>query len=39
MRSSPIKFIMPEFVSYFGEIGVLCVGNGSLFLYTSPYAI
>ena len=24
----PIKFILPEFVSYLGERGVLCVGNG-----------
>ena len=23
-----IKFILPEFVSYLGERGVLCVGNG-----------
>ena len=23
-----IKFILPEFVSYLGEIGVLCVKNG-----------
>ena len=23
-----IKFILPEFVSYLGEIGVLCVRNG-----------
>ena len=23
-----IKFILPEFVSYLGEIGVLCVING-----------
>ena len=27
----PIKFILPEFVSYLGERGVLCVGNGSHF--------
>ena len=27
----PIKFILPEFVSYLREIGVLCVGNGSHF--------
>ena len=25
----PIKFILPEFVSYLGERGVLYVGNGS----------
>ena len=25
----PINFILPEFVSYLGERGVLCVGNGS----------
>ena len=25
----PIKFILPEFVSYSGERGELCVGNGS----------
>ena len=25
----PIKLILPEFVSYLGERGVLCVGNGS----------
>ena len=25
---SPIKFILPEFVSYLGERGVLWVGNG-----------
>ena len=24
----PIQFILPEFVSYLGERGVLCVGNG-----------
>ena len=24
----PIKFILPEFVSYLGERGVLCVING-----------
>ena len=24
----PIKFILPEFVSYLGERGVLCLGNG-----------
>ena len=24
----PIKLILPEFVSYLGERGVLCVGNG-----------
>ena len=24
----PINFILPEFVSYLGERGVLCVGNG-----------
>ena len=23
------KFILPEFVSYLGERGVMCVGNGS----------
>ena len=23
-----IKVILPEFVSYLGEIGVLCVSNG-----------
>ena len=28
---SPIKFILPEFVSLSGERGVLCVGNGSHF--------
>ena len=27
----PIKFILPEFVSYLGIKGVLCVGNGSHF--------
>ena len=27
----PIKFFLPEFVSYLGERGVLCVGNGSHF--------
>ena len=27
----PIKFIWPEFVSYVGERGVLCVRNGSDF--------
>ena len=27
----PIKYILPEFVYYFGERGVLCVGNGSHF--------
>ena len=30
----PIEFILPEFVSYLGARGVLCVGNGSHF---SPY--
>ena len=24
----PIKFILPELMSYLGERGVLCVGNG-----------
>ena len=24
----PIKFILPECVSYLGDRGVLCVGNG-----------
>ena len=27
----PIKFILPEFVSYLEQRGVLCVGNGSHF--------
>ena len=27
----PFKFILPEFVSYLGEGGVLCVGNGRYF--------
>ena len=27
----PIKFILPEFVSYLGKRGVLCVGNGWYF--------
>ena len=31
-----IKFILPEFVSYLGGIGVLCVRKGLTFLYTSP---
>ena len=27
----PIKFMLPEFVSYLGERGVLCVENGRHF--------
>ena len=30
-RPQPIKFILPRFVSYLGERGVLCVGNSSHF--------
>ena len=30
----PIKFILPEFVAYLGELGVLCVGNGRHFSTT-----
>ena len=35
----PIKFILPEFVSYLGEQGVMChvCGKRLTFLYTSPY--
>ena len=32
----PIKFILPEFMSYLGGRGVLCVGNGSHF-YTQVF--
>ena len=27
-EAGTIKFILPEFVSYLGKRGVLCVGNG-----------
>ena len=27
-EAGTIKFILPEFVSYLGERGVMCVGNG-----------
>ena len=27
-EAGTIKFILPEFVSYLGERGVLCMGNG-----------
>ena len=32
-EAGTIKFIMPEFVSYLGERGVLCVGNGWHFCF------
>ena len=31
LQPDPVRFILPESVSYLGERGVLCVGNGSHF--------